>query len=80
MNKSFKNYIAPSLTVVTFKAERGYAESSIPDKIAGQVDMYLEMELENGEAIDGTFNSQNLEGYNNHEEWGSVSQGNHFFE
>lgn len=26
-----KQYIAPALTVVTFKAERGYATSGLPD-------------------------------------------------
>lgn len=79
MNKTLKNYIAPTLTVVTFKVERGFAESNLPETLAGQVNMILENELNGGESMDN-FSSNNLEGYTGHSEWGNVSEGNHFFE
>ena len=38
-----KKYIAPGLTVVTFRMERGYA-ASLPEQLNQQVDLMLMME------------------------------------
>lgn len=64
-----KQYVAPAITVVSFKAERGYAQSSlsnIPEIVNEQLDQFLAeqqlMMFESGtstEAVDAQDNDLN---------------------
>ena len=53
-------YIAPELTVVTFKTERGYAVSNIATNINDMIRIQL-MQAEMDQQIYENYNSQNQE-------------------
>jgi hypothetical protein len=71
-----KKYIAPQLTVVEFKIERGYTVSFHPEEI----DKMLLIGMEPSEVPGGEDVERPLEYYIERSDWGSVSEGNHFFE
>lgn len=68
MKKNRQNYEAPTLTVVEFRIERGYAESTFNfgavQRINNFVNESLEIQMNNG--TDGNFNAGFMNGYEDH--------------
>ena len=71
-----KKYIAPQLTVVSFKTERGFALSN-PNITPESINEMFLMGVQ--EMQDGTIQDRSIEYYNEYNDWGSSESDNHFF-
>lgn len=74
-----KKYIAPQLTVVEFKVERGYASSLDFEPQSFDL-MTLAMDINGDGTPDQNLeNYQVLDGTGGHANWGDIAADNHFF-
>ena len=71
-----KKYIAPEITVVSFKAEHGYALSNITPEYINEMALMGLQQLDDGS---GNEVERSLEFYDEHNDWGDDGSNTFFF-